>query len=58
MRRQLFEKQTYEASKLEAELRNQEITDINSVLERATQKKAQSIDEMKQVNQQGLGLED
>ena len=50
MRRQLFEKQAYEASKLESQLRSQEIDDINSVLDKAADKKSAAIDEAKKVD--------
>ena len=50
MRRQLFEKQAYEASKLESQLRTQEIDDINNILDRTAQKKSDAINEAKQVS--------
>ena len=50
MRRQLFEKQAYEASKLESQLRSQEIDDINSVLDKSADKKSAAIDEAKKVD--------
>ncbi|XP_067940386.1 myosin-2 heavy chain-like [Watersipora subatra] len=48
MRRQLFEKQAYEASKLESHLRKQEIDDINSVLEKTADRKTTAINETKE----------
>lgn len=49
MRRQLFEKQAYEASKLESQLRSQEIDDINNIINRTADKKSDSINDAKQV---------
>ena len=49
MKRQLFEKQAYEASKLESQLRTQEIADINNVLDKTANRKTDVINEAKQV---------
>lgn len=49
MKRQLFEKQAYEASKLESELRTQEIEDINAVIAKTADKKSSAITDAQEV---------
>lgn len=49
MSRQLFEKQAYEASKLESQLREQEIQDVNAILNKTNQKKQDAISQAQQV---------